>query len=102
VDDTMVINGKELKHPTKKCMDPTGEVRGKLEPGDHFGCVTSPPKKDGNRYESVTKCSGALTGQTNRVITVESDSAYTDISEQQLGKTLGKETLIARRVGDCR
>jgi hypothetical protein len=102
LDDTMEINGKPIKHPTKRCMDPTTTVRAALEPTNAFGCVTEAPKKTGNRYESVTKCSGAVTGSTQRVITVESDSAYTDISIQQLGKTKAKETLIARRVGDCK
>lgn len=101
VDDMMEISGKPIKHPTKKCMDPTDEVRGKLEPHEALGCVTSAPKKKGNRYESVTKCTGAIVGYTNRVITVESDSSYTDISDQQLGKMKAKETLIARRIGEC-
>lgn len=101
VDDTMEINGKSIKHPRTKCMDPTDEVRGKLTPGNAFGCVTGVPKKIGNRYEIVTTCTGTIVGHTNRVITVESDNAYTDISDQQLGKAKAKETLIARRIGDC-
>lgn len=101
LDDTMEINGKSIKHPTKRCMDPTTTVQATLEPKTAFGCVTEPPKRTGNRYHSLTKCSGAMVGSTERVITVESDSAYTDISVQKLGKMNGKETLIAKRIGDC-
>jgi hypothetical protein len=101
LDDTMEINGKPIKHPTKRCTDPTTTVQATLEPKTAFGCVTEPPKRTGNRYQSLTKCSGAMVGSTERVITVESDSAYTDISVQQLGKIKARETLIARRIGDC-
>ncbi len=99
-EKTLVINGKEMTKKVSQCTDPTNEINGTLTPMNLGNCKSSPAEKHGNQYKISTNCGPG--NDSHIVITVESDSKYTEINEGTLGKVKSTETTIARRVGDCK
>jgi hypothetical protein len=103
VDSTMEIGGKQLKNSATSCSDPNIELGDFLVPGKTpFGCSWGAPVKTGNQYKISEVCSGAISGHKNIVLTVQNDGAYTQTTEEALGKATSKTTAVATRVGDCR
>lgn len=96
------------KMTTKNCTNPSEDMKRQNTMIEKAGCRFSPMKKAGNTYTFTADCKmksppgGSLESHTTTVMTVESDSAY---KLQVDGTTNGqstKETLMARRVGDCK
>jgi hypothetical protein len=96
------IGGKQLKHSATSCSDPNIELGSWLVPGQAFGCSWGAPAKTGNQYKISEVCSGAISGHKNIVLTVQNDGAYTETTEEALGKATSKTSTVATRVGDCR
>ncbi len=99
-EKTLVINGKEMTKKVSQCTDPTNEINGTLTPMNLGNCKSSAAEKQGNQYKISTNCGPG--NDSHIVITVESNSKYTEINEGTLGKMKSTETTIARRVGDCK
>ena len=66
------------------------------------GCRFSPVRRAGNVYTYTAQCSMAgIQVQSRSTLTVENPGAYRLFVESREGGGTSKETLIARRVGDC-
>ena len=102
IDSVLEIGGKQFKRSESTCTDPNIQYEDFLTSGKNgFGCSWGDAIKNGNQYKISEKCSGVITGYKNMVLTVDSDSAYTETTEEALGKMTDKSSTTARRVGDC-
>lgn len=98
---TLVINnGKELHQKVSRCEDPTSEMREFMQAGSMMGCKWDKPLRSGNQYTSLSACNNGNTKKIIRII--KSDSAYDEMSEDAGKKIHMKQTIIARRIGDCK
>jgi hypothetical protein len=87
---------------TRNCVDPSADIRRMQEAMSSRGCVYSPLAKDGNTYTLTADCKqGDATVRSRTVITAESDSAYSVTVTTISGERQSRETMTARRVGDC-
>jgi Protein of unknown function (DUF3617) len=86
----------------KKCTSPSADMRAQREAGAKAGCNTSPTVANGSTYTFTSTCNFA--GQeveSTSVMTVTSTSAYSVAIESKAGAKSSKESLVAKRVGDC-
>ena len=94
--------GKDAELTSKKCIDPAAAYLSMADMLAKQGCKTTAHSVKGNVRASATECpvqGGVLKSQ--RVMTIANDGAYTvDITTTGSGKT-SRETLVAKRVGDC-
>jgi hypothetical protein len=94
--------GKPQTITTKKCTNPTEDMKKQNEMVSKIGCKSSPLVKNGKTYSFTTECKiQGVTAQSTSVITVENDSAYNIKIKSQSGGQGTNETLQARRTGDC-
>jgi hypothetical protein len=98
---TRTVAGRTIE--SNKCTSPTDDMKRQNATLEKAGCKFSPIRKAGNTYTFEANCTlaGGMTSQTTSVLTVESDSAY---KNEVTGTTAGeatRETLVARRTGDC-
>ena len=104
---TMDMGGGEKTLSSRRCTEPGEDMRRQNGTFAKAGCKVSPVDRRGGVYSFVADCRGAGMGNvvSQSVITVESDTAYTVEVEASgdVGPGGGKrkETLKARRVGDC-
>jgi hypothetical protein len=87
------------KQQVARCVDPTEAMKETFRASSIGGCQSVKPRKLDNRYVFTLRCD--FSGPVRTEIEVESDAAYTEINEHTVGKFLRRETVIARRVGDC-
>ena len=92
-------SGLPIDHDTTRCVDPTQALKLELAPLQFGVCSVKDLRKTDHGYVFEKICSGATPIKTE--LNVESDSAYTEVNEGTIGKISTKETLVARRVGDC-
>jgi hypothetical protein len=98
------VNGKAIE--SSKCTVPTDDMKRQNATLQKTGCTFSPIQKSGNTYTFKTDCEmkmpgGTISSHTTSVLTMESDSAYRlDITGTTDGAPT-KESLVARRVGEC-
>ena len=86
----------------KKCTDPSADMKRMNEMLSKQGCKFSAPSAKANVYTFSSECQmQGVSMQTQSIITVESDSAYTVQVTGSGGGRSTKELLVARRVGDC-
>lgn len=94
--------GKPQTTETKKCTNPSADMKRQKEALSKAGCKFSPTSKSGNSYRFTTECTvQGVAGQSKSLITVESDSAYGVKVESRMGNQITNELLLARRTGDC-
>ena len=87
---------------TQKCTSPSDDMRARNEKAAHDGCKVSPLTRSGSSYHFTFEC--VLQGtsiSSDSVITVESDSAYHVEIDSRVGSAHTKESLDAKRLGDC-
>jgi hypothetical protein len=82
-----------------RCVDPTESMKETFKPLTVGACHSVKPEKVDNRYVFSMRCD--YLGPVRTVIEVEGDAAYTEINELTVGNFPRKDTVIARRVGDC-
>ena len=94
--------GKDAVITTQKCVDPVASMKAMSELLANKGCTITPPTMKGNVRTSASECPVQGTSvRSESVMTFEGDSAYhVEITTTGRGKS-GKETLAAKRVGDC-
>lgn len=92
----------------KECLDPVASMREQNAIMVKAGCTFDPPRIEGRTYTYLARCDIPNVGKSvaRSVLTYESDSAYTVAVESE-GEMNGKpmkiaETLIAKRVGNCK
>jgi hypothetical protein len=94
--------GKAQTLQKKECADPTGQMKNQNAMFERAGCTFSPVQKSGNRYTFKATCTvQGETFESTTVMTVENEGAYRLDIESRHGKQATRETLAARRVGDC-
>jgi hypothetical protein len=103
---TLEYSGPSLQPPhilgrqeMTRCVDPTEAMKETFKPLSVGACHSVKPEKLDNRYVFSLRCD--YLGPVRTVIEVEGDAAYTEINELTVGKFPRKDTVIARRVGDC-
>jgi hypothetical protein len=82
-----------------RCVDPTEAMKETFKPLTVGACRSVKPEKLDNRYVFSLRCD--YLGPVRTVIEVEGDGAYTEINELTVGDFPRKDTVIARRIGDC-
>lgn len=100
------VNGREMG-VISQCANPTSDMKEQDAMLTAAGCNFAPVRQDGDKYSFDVVCaikSGASTinSKTTTVMTVSGDSAYT---VRVTGTTNGQptdETVVAKRLGDCR
>ncbi len=92
----------------KECLDPGAAIREQNGMLEKAGCRFDPPKIEGKVFTYAAVCEIPNVGRTKSVsvLTRESDSAYT-VQVSSEGEMNGKpmktsETLIAKRIGNCK
>jgi hypothetical protein len=94
--------GKPTVITKRKCGNPTEDMKRQNAQLTAAGCRFSPVRKTGNVYTYTAQCSMAgIQVQSKSTLTVESPDAYRLFVESREGGGTSKETLIARRVGEC-
>jgi len=95
--------GKPQTATIRKCSDPSAEFRQKLAQLRQRGCVFSPMKHRGQRYEATWRCTaadGAILAMRD-VITVNSEDNYINESEVFVSHEATHSTIVATRQGEC-
>src|SRR5258705_11545026 len=83
-----------------RCVDPTIAMRLTFRSPDVGNCRSATPELVGNRYVFSNRCD--YMGPVRTEITVESATAYQEVNELVVGAAPRRETIVARRLGDCR
>lgn len=82
-----------------RCVDPTQAMKETFRPVTIGSCRSTLPEKIKNTYHFAKRCD--YLGPVTTTITVESAMAYRETHELTNGPSPKKETVVARRVGDC-
>ena len=101
--ETVGAQGKPETMQTRKCTNPSDDMKRQNDMLTKSGCKFSPVTRAGNTYSysAVCKLQGA-SGTSKSVLTVESDAAYEIRIESDFGGEPTRELLRAKRTGDCR
>ena len=87
---------------TKKCTDPVADMKASNERMKQAGCRLSPTTQSGSTYSFSAECQIQGTAmKSESQLTVAGDSAYTVRVVSNANGRITRETLSARRVGDC-
>jgi hypothetical protein len=88
---------------TKRCVDPTADMKRQNDMLSKQGCTLSPVTAKGNVYTFTSECRmQGLSMRSTSVITAESDTAYTLQVSSSGSEGASQEKLVARRIGDCK
>jgi hypothetical protein len=94
--------GKSQAITSKKCTNPTEDMKRQNEMLLKAGCKFSPITRSGNTYSFTSDCTlQGASAQGKTIVSVENDSAYTVHIETRQGNQVTKEILKARRIGEC-
>jgi hypothetical protein len=94
--------GKPVTMTSKKCADPSADMKRMKESLSKQGCKFTAPTVNGNTYTASSECIvQGVPVQSQSVVTVEGDSAYRLQITSSGGGRSTKELLIAKRVGEC-
>jgi hypothetical protein len=95
-------SGKPQSVATKQCVNPSDDMKKQNEMLTRAGCTFSPVARSGNAYSFSSQCRiQGVSAQSKSVIHADGDSAYRIEVESQQGQVKTRETLVAKRVGDC-
>jgi hypothetical protein len=93
------LNQLLVQEEMTRCVDPSLAMRGIFASPSIGSCTSSRPELIDNRYVFAKRCD--FIGPVRTEIIVESDAAYTELNELTVGNFPRKDTVVARRVGDC-
>ena len=82
-----------------RCVDPTAAMKETFRSVTIGQCQSTAPEKGKNTYRFAKRCDHL--GPVTTSITIESPTAYREINETLAPAAPKKETVVARRVGDC-
>jgi hypothetical protein len=95
-------SGKPQTIRTRKCTNPTDDMKKQNEMLTKAGCKFSPVTRSGTSYSFTAQCNiQGGSAQSKSVISVDSDDAYKVTVESHQGGQSAKEILVAKRTGDC-
>ena len=87
---------------SKRCVDPIADMQRQNATMTKAGCTISAPVRSGNTYTFTASCKMmGITSNTKSTIVVEGDSAYVLTVEGTTDGAPTRETMKARRTGDC-
>lgn len=99
VTNRLQTSGLSIDRHMTRCVNPTRALDAELGRRRGGFCnIKDLHEKDGG-YEFEKFCGGGTPIRTT--IDVKGDGAYTEVNEGRIGKIASKETIDARRVGDC-
>jgi hypothetical protein len=98
--DRLQTSGLLIDREMTRCVNPTAALKLEFAPLQFGTCSAKDVRKTDEGYVFLKVCAGTAT-PIKTEINVESDSAYIEINQGTIGKIASKETLVARRVGDC-
>jgi len=85
------------------CTNPSDEIRKKWQSLAVKTCQFSPIAHAGNRYSYSSTCQkDGMRLSMQAVITVQSEQAYRVDTESKTNNQVRKESLVAKREGDCK
>lgn len=82
-----------------RCVDPTEAMKETFRSVSIGQCQPTAPEKGKNTYRFAKRCDHL--GPVTTTIAIESPTAYREINETLAPAAPKKETVVARRVGDC-
>ncbi len=88
-----------IKEEMTRCVDPTIAMKDTFSSPNVGACHSTTPQKMGNRYYFPMRCD--FMGPVATEITVENDSAYTEVNALTIGSFPREDKVVARRIGDC-
>ena len=94
--------GKPQVATTRKCADPTVEMREKMETLKKKGCQFAPLKRNSDRYISSWVCqtpNGAM--RFRDVLLAKDADSYEDLSETHTRQRVMQQRIEAARRGEC-
>jgi hypothetical protein len=88
-----------VDRPVTRCVDPTEAMKETFRPISIGSCRSTSPERSSNTFRFANRCDHM--GPVTTTISVESRTAYREVNELKVGANPRKETVVARRVGDC-
>ena len=88
-----------FKREMKRCVDPSEAMKETFRPLSVGNCHSMRPERVANKYVFALRCD--YMGPVRTTIEVESDGAYTEVNELQVGPFPRKDTIVARRIAEC-
>jgi hypothetical protein len=82
-----------------RCVDPNIAMTGIFYTPNMGNCRSEKPQLFGNQYFFSNRCD--FLGPVSTVVTAENDSAYTEVNLLASEPLPKRDTVIARRLGDC-
>jgi hypothetical protein len=82
-----------------RCVDPNVAMIGIFASTNIGSCRSDSPQLFGNTYIFSNRCD--FMGPVSTVLTAESEMSYTEVNELASEPLPKRDTVIARRVGDC-
>jgi hypothetical protein len=106
---TLALTGREFgsdedrvvfKREMQRCVDPSEAMKETFRPVSVGNCHSKRAERvAANKYVFALRCD--YMGPVRTTIDVESDAAYTEINELEVGLLPRTDTVIARRIADC-
>jgi hypothetical protein len=94
--------GKTQVATTRKCADPTVEMREKMETLKKKGCQFAPLKRNNDRYISSWVCQTPTGAMRFRDVLLAKDAdSYEDVSETHTRQRVMQQRIEATRRGEC-
>jgi len=94
--------GKPQAATTRKCADPTVEMREKMETLKKKGCQFAPLKRNSDRYISSWVCQTPTGAMRFRDVLLAKDAdSYEDLSETHTRQRVMQQRIEAARRGEC-
>src|SRR5262249_47738710 len=107
---TLEVNGVKTEHQLLtsnlvvkprdiRCVSPAEALRTAPRPIFLGNCRVTRSQPSDNDYVTMTSCGPG--DPVKSELKVESDTAYTEIHEGKIGASTTRDTVVARRIGDC-
>ena len=105
---TLALTGREFgsdedrvvfKREMRRCVDPSEAMKETFRPVSVGNCHSKRAERVANKYVFALRCD--YMGPVRTTIDVESDAAYTETNELEVGLLPRTDTVIARRIADC-
>ena len=106
---TLALTGREFgsdedrvvfKREMRRCVDPSEAMRETFRSVNVGNCHSQRAERvAANKYVFALRCD--YMGPVRTTIDVESDAAYTEINELEVGPLPRTDTVIAQRIADC-
>lgn len=100
------MGGQKIQ--SRECTSPTEALQRQNALLAKSGCKLSPTQRSGDTYTLTAECTvktpgaASVSARSTSVMTVDNEDAYRVEITTTGGGTSTPETLVARRIGDCR